>query len=241
MLRSLNPGVKLLVLIVASLVLSVTFNVRVNLAVFVVFLVLTLVTPGTNRKGLLLGLLPFFLTAAALFMTGLLYGASGGSSAGVEIDALGQRTLFASNWETAAQLASRVLAYGGLGMSFAFTSDAFGLVMSLMQQFRLPPKFAYGVLAAYHFFPVVRDEYSQVGCALRVRGVRVGPLSPRRVIPMLAHALERSESLAMAMESRGFEDGERRQLAFRVPLRVRDIVFAVGLNVAIVAALVLVR
>ena len=70
MLRSLNPGVKLLVLIVASLVLSVTYNVRVNLAVFVVFLVLTLVTPGTNRKGLLLGLLPFFLTAAALFMTG---------------------------------------------------------------------------------------------------------------------------------------------------------------------------
>ncbi len=61
------------------------------------------------------------------------------------------------------------------------------------------------------------------------------------MIPMLAHALERSESLAMVMESRGFEDGERRLLAFKVPLRARDIVFAVGLNVAIVAALVLVR
>lgn len=36
-------------------------------------------------------------------------------------------------------------------------------------------------------------------------------------------------------------DGRVRQLAFKVPLRVRDIVFAVGLNVAIVAALVLVR
>ncbi len=58
------------------------------------------------------------------------------------------------------------------------------------------------------------------------------------MIPMLAHALERSESLAMVMESRGFEDGERRLLAFKVPLRARDIVFAVGLNVAIVAALV---
>lgn len=241
-MRSLNPGVKLLALVVASLVLSVTFNTRVNVAVAALALVTTALTPRVNRKALACALVPFALTAAALFMTGLLYGAGGGAEAGASVssDFFGQRTLFASDWSTAGQLASRVLAYGGLGMVFAFTTDAFELVMSLMQQFRLPAKFAYGVLAAYHFFPTVRSECQSVGVALRVRGVRVGPLSSRRVVPMLAHALERSEALAMAMESRGFEGDAPRRVAFEVPLRARDLVFAVGLNVAIVAALLLV-
>ena len=201
-MRSLNPGIKLATLTVASLILSVTFNTRVNLAVCVIALVATLASPGTNRRGVAVALVPFALTSAALFVTGLMYGSGGNASAAIEADVFGQRTLFASDWTTAAQLASRVMAYGGLGLSFAFTSDAFELVMSLMQQFRLPPKFAYGVLAAYHFFPVVKDEYAEVGLALKARGVHVNPLSPRRIVPMLAHALERSESLAMAMESR---------------------------------------
>ena len=156
---------------------------------------------------------------------------------GVEVSALGQRTLYATNWVTAAQLSSRVLAYGGLGLLFAFTTNSMDLVMSLMQQFRLPPKFAYGILAAYHFFPVVREEYRIVGAALRVRGVKAGPFSTRRLFPMLAHALERSESLAMAMESRGFESRQPRAVAFRVPLRAVDFLFLIGLNSALAAAL----
>ena len=236
-MRSLNPGVKLAALIVASLLLSVTFNTRVNLVVAALAIVATLCSRGCNRRGLALAMLPFAITALAMFVTGLMYGASGNASAGVEADMFGQRTLFASDWTTAAQLASRVLAYGGLGMAFAFTSDAFELVMSLMQQFRLPPKFAYGILAAYHFFPVVREEYRIVGAALRVRGVKAGPFSTRRLFPMLAHALERSESLAMAMESRGFESRQPRAVAFRVPLRAVDFLFLIGLNSALAAAL----
>ena len=154
--------------------------------------------------------------------------------------AFGQRTLFATNWTQGLQLASRILAYGGFGMSFAFTSNAFELVMSLMQQFRLPPKFAYGVLAAYHFFPVVREEFGIVGAALRVRGVKASPFSTKRLLPMMAHALERSESLAMAMESRGFEGPAPRRVAFRVPVRARDVAFLVGVPAAVIAGLILV-
>lgn len=243
-MRHVNPGVKLVTLIIASLMLSLTYNVRVNLAVFAVALVATVATPGVNRRRLALAMLPFALTALAFFTTGLFFGAGGTSNAeavGVSTSAFGQRTLLASDWTTAMQLASRVLAYGGLGMLFAFTSNAFELVMSLMQQFHLPPKFAYGILAAYHFFPVVREEFATVGAALKVRGITASPFSTKRLLPMLAHAIERSESLAMAMESRGFEDGAPRQVAFRVPLRARDIVFAVGVIGLIAAGLLLVR
>ena len=54
---------------------------------------------------------------------------------------------------------------------------------------------------------------------------------------MLAHALERSESLAMAMESRGFESRQPRAVAFRVPLRAVDFLFFDGLNSVLAAAL----
>ena len=239
-MRSLNPGIKLLATVMASLMLSLTYNVPVNLVVAASCLLVTLLTPGVNRRRLALTMVPFALTALAFFTTGLFFGTAGDAS-GVQTSAFGQRTLYATDWTTAMQLASRVLAYGGLGVLFAFTSNAFELVMSLMQQFRLPPKFAYGVLAAYHFFPVVTEEFSVVGAALKVRGVRASPFSTKRLLPMLAHALERSESLAMAMESRGFEDGAPRRVAFRVPVRARAVFFLVAVPAAIAAGLTLLR
>jgi energy-coupling factor transport system permease protein len=118
-----------------------------------------------------------------------------------------------------------VLAFGGVGMLFALTTDSMDFIMGLMQQFRLPPKFAYGLLAAYHFFPVVRNEYRVVKSALKVRGIKAGPLSRKRVFPLIVHAFEQSESIAMAMESRGFCNEAPRTIAFVVPLRRVDIVF----------------
>lgn len=236
-MKSLNPGWKLLSLIIASLLLSTTFNVRLNLLVAAVCLTVTFCTPGVDRRHFLLSLIPFLLAALGMFTAGLCFGTDGGTE-GVSVSAFGQRTLYASNLTTAMQLSSRILAYGGLGMLYAFTSNAFELVMSLMQQFHLPPKFAYGILAAYHFFPVVREEYFIVGAALKVRGIRTGPVSPRRLFPMLVQAMERSESLAMAMESRGFEEHAPRSVAFPMRTSPADLGFLAGLNGAIILGLV---
>ena len=236
-MKSLNPAYKMLSIIIASLILSVTFHIRVNLVVAVCCIVVTFLTRGVNRKGFLLAMIPFFIAALGMFTTGLFFG-DHGTNAGIEVSAFGQRTLYASNMRTALQLSSRILAYGGLGMLYAFTTDAFELVMSLMQQFKLPPKFAYGILAAYHFFPVVKEEYGIVGSSLKVRGVKAGFASPKRIIPMLVQAMERSQSLAMAMESRGFQNDAPRKVAFETKLRVRDFVFLIGLNVCIILGLI---
>ncbi|MBR4166088.1 MAG: energy-coupling factor transporter transmembrane protein EcfT [Lachnospiraceae bacterium] len=240
-MRRLNPGWKMLSLILASLLLSTTFNIRVNLLTAAFALLLAFSTPGVDRKRLLLTMVPFFLAAFGMFMGGLLAGDRSGGVSGVELTVFGQRTLYASDLKTAMQLASRILAYGGLGMLFAFTSDAFEFIMSLMQQFHLPPKFAYGILAAYHFFPVVSEEYRIVGAAMKVRGAKAGPFSPKRLMPMFAQALERSQSLAMAMESRGFEDGAPRAVAFRTTAGWKDCLFLVLLNGGIAAGLLLLK
>lgn len=228
-MKSLNPAYKMLSIILASLILSTTFHIRVNLVVALVSIVITFCTQGVNRRGLFFAMVPFLIAAMGMFTTGLLFG-NHGTDAGIEVTAFGQRTLYASNMLTAMQLSSRILAYGGLGMLYAFTTDAFELVMSLMQQFKLPPKFAYGILAAYHFFPVVKEEYGIVGASLKVRGVKVGFASPKRIIPMLVQAMERSQSLAMAMESRGFQDDAPRKVAFQTKLRARDFLFLIVLN-----------
>ena len=240
-MRSLNPGWKMLSLIIASLLLSVTFHIRLNLLVAGVCILATLLSPGTDRRKLLFAMVPFLLAAFGMFMGGLLAGNRSGGVSGVELTVFGQRTLYASDLKTAMQLSSRILAYGGLGMLFAFTSDSFSFIMSLMQQFRMPPKFAYGILAAYHFFPVVSEEYRIVGAAMKVRGAKAGPFSPGRLMPMFAQALERSQSLAMAMESRGFEDGAPRAVAFRTTAGLKDYLFLAVLNGGIIAGLLLLK
>ncbi len=236
-MRKLNPGYKLLSLILASLLMSVTFHVRLNLLVAVFGIVVTVCTPGVNRRRLCAGMLPFLLAAFGMFTAGLFFG--NGGTDGVELTVFGQRTLYASDLTTGMQLSSRILAYGSLGMLFAFTSNAFELIMSLMQQFHLPPKFAYGILAAYHFFPVVKEEYGIVGASWKVRGQKVGLLSSKRLLPMLVQAMERSESLAMAMESRGFQNHAPRAVAFQTSVSWKDFAFLFGLNGLVLAGLIL--
>ncbi|MDR3254152.1 MAG: energy-coupling factor transporter transmembrane protein EcfT [Synergistaceae bacterium] len=237
-MNKLNPGYKFLTLLIASLVLSITYNIRLNIVVFIVSFAATALTRSVNKKKLFLVLLPFFLTSAGLFMSGFLF-SSADNIANVTA-AAGERVVYVTSWDSALKLSSRVLAFGGIGILFALTTNSMDFIMSLMQQFRLPPKFAYGLLAAYHFFPVVRDEYEIVRSALAVRGIKAGPLSKKRFFPMLVHAFERSESIAMAMESRGFDSDAERGVAFSVPFGKIDFVFLFAVNAGVIAGIMLI-
>jgi len=202
----LNPGYKFLFLLLVSLILSFTYKIWLNLTVFLVCILATALTSSVNKKRMLLGMLPFALTAAGMYMSGMIFPAEGGEYTG----SWGLAYVSATSMTSAVQLSTRVLAFGGIGILFALTTDPEEFAMSLMRQFHLPPKFAYGLLAAYHFFPVVRNEYDIVRAALKVRGVKAPLFSSKCLVPMLVHAFKRSESIAMAMESRGFySEGER--------------------------------
>lgn len=234
-MNKLNPGYKFLTLLLASAMLSVTYNPLLNISVFIAAATATALTPGVNKKRMLLGFQPFLLTAAGLFMSGLLFPPEAAGELAVR--AFDQGILYAASLDGALLLSSRMLAFGGIGLVFALTTNSMDFVMSLMQQFRLPPKFAYGILAAWHFFPIVQSEYETVRQALLVRGIKTGPFSRKRMFPMLVHAIERSESIAMAMESRGFDDGAPRRVAFEIPLRAADFVFLFSVTAGLLAAI----
>jgi energy-coupling factor transport system permease protein len=220
-MTNLNPTCKFLSILLAGIILSVSYKTKTNVAVFLIAIILTLSTRGIDYRRLWLNLVPFVLAALGFFMTGLFFAKNGPEFSG----SLGHSNISVSSLATACQLASRVLAFGSMAILFSLTTEPEAFFQSLRQQLKLSAKFTYSLIAAYHFWPVVKSEYDMVKAASMVRGIKLWPLSPRLIIPMLVRAFRRSECLAMAMESRGFNPLSTRGEAVIIPLHWGDALF----------------
>lgn len=118
------------------------------------------------------------IAAFGLFVMGLYY-ARGGSTQTMDLSSLSAmpysvRAALSQNLYTALQLATRLLAYAGLGILFALSTEGDFFIASLLHQCHLPPKFAYGILAAFHLMPGMAREYAQVRTAFAARGLKAG-------------------------------------------------------------------
>ena len=189
--------------------LAVMFTMEWRLAlVLAVCLLLLMFCSRVSLKKIGVILLPACIAAFGLFVTGLYY-ARGGSTQTMDLSSLSAmpysvRAAMSQNLYTALQLATRLLAYAGLGILFALSTEGDFFIASLLHQCHLPPKFAYGILAAFHLMPGMAREYAQVRTAFAARGLKAGPLSMKPVFTMLVNSVRWSESIAMAMESKGF-------------------------------------
>lgn len=171
-MKSLNPTCKLIGLVVPTLLLAGLHHPAVNLAVFAVCLAALLLSRA-NVRVLAGTLAPVLLVAVGMFSTGYHFHAG----AGMPINAAAQALTGAAVWNGLV-LGSRVLAFAGLGLLFVLTTDRILLVRSLQQQLRLPPVFAYGLLAAWGILPNMMEEYKRTRAAFAARGIRVFPVSP---------------------------------------------------------------
>ncbi|MDR2197862.1 MAG: energy-coupling factor transporter transmembrane protein EcfT [Deltaproteobacteria bacterium] len=234
-MERLNPAYKFLTILIVGIILSFSFNIRVNFGVFLLSVLMTLSSRNLEYKKFFFWLSVFALCALGFFMTGLLFSKNIDSS---EIGNWGFATISVSSLETALRLSSRILAFGSLALLFSMTTRPSSFFHSLRQQFKIPAKFTYGVLAAYGFLPTIKNEYVLVRAAVSVRGVKAGPLSPRLLYPMLVRSFRRAENVAMAMESRGFNPKAERGEAFPVPLGPVDILFSASFVAAVVFGLI---
>lgn len=121
-------------------------------------------------------------------------------------------------------------------------SDPTRLADSLVQQWRIPDRFAYGTLGALRVAPFMADDWTVIGAARRLRGIRPGGLWGRirdigdRLLVMLVAAIRRAERLALAMDARGFDSGVRRSHFREIRVTWRDwLTVAVALAVAVAA------
>mgnify|MGYP003252912968 FL=1 len=208
MLERWNPTVKAFTVLICVILLSFEYLVSLNLLVLAVCLLLLMFCSRVSLKKIGVILLPACIAAFGLFVTGLYY-ARGGSTQTMDLSSLSAmpysvRAAMSQNLYTALQLATRLLAYAGLGILFALSTEGDFFIASLLHQCHLPPKFSYGILAAFHLMPGMAREYAKVRTAFAARGLKAGPLSMKPVFTMLVNSVRWSESIAMAMESKGF-------------------------------------
>lgn len=222
-LNKLNPVSKCISIISGAILLSFTFSIELNLAVFFLCFTLTAFFSDAKIKSLALLLIPVFLTAFGLFMTGVLF-----STGETTIYQTGiQENMGITSMYNGLQLATRVFAFCGLGMLFSFSTDPIEFVYSLQHQLKLSPKFAYGVLAAFHLIPNVKHEYEQARFALHARGIPCHFFSLRPMFTMFVNAILWAETLSMAMESKGFSSEGPRTTYILIKIKWYDVLFLI--------------
>ena len=209
-----NPSVKAATILLSVLLLSFQYLVSLQLAIFFACIFLLLFFSEASFKNFVKLLIPAFVAALGLFVMGLYY-ARGGSLLEGDLNKISSipftvRAAMSQNLYTAIQLSSRLLSYAGMGILFALTTKGEDFVKSLMHQCKMPQKFAYGILAAFHLMPGMVKEYDNVRLAYRVRNIRAGFCSRRVLFTMLVNSIHWSEAVAMAMESKGFCENKDR-------------------------------
>lgn len=123
---------------------------------------------------------------------------------------------------TTAAVSLRLMAIALPGILVFASTDAVDLADSLAQQLRVPPRFAYGALAALRLLPLLSAEWDTIHRARRARGIDAGrsPLGAAclfasAVYALLIAAIRKATRLAMAMDSRGFDARGPRTVARR--------------------------
>lgn len=219
LLHDMNPSLKFVLVALSMFAIAFFFNPWTPFIFWIGVLLLQVFMSKVNWKAWSLFMLPFALGAFGYLWTTIVFAAD--TNGGVVWSFL-EFQVTAEQLQTALSLAFRVMAFSTLSLMFAFTTDPVKFIMSLMQQLKLSPKLAYGVLVGYQFLPVMKDQFQQIQQAHRLRGAELEKNALRRLlgmrrilIPMLAGAVRNAERSAFAMEARGFT-GEARSDYFEV-------------------------
>ncbi|MBA2174857.1 energy-coupling factor transporter transmembrane protein EcfT [Halobacillus locisalis] len=223
-LHDLNPTVKALTIIGLVFLLAFLFDPVTPLIYICGTMVVTFWFGTFKKKHYVYYFLPFLLFAFGMFWTTLVF--TDKSTASEENLSLFGINFPAEDVWVATSLGLRVLAFATLSLLFLFTTNMVHFILSLIQQLKLPPKIAYGVLAGYRFLPMLKTEFQQVLAAHRIRGVNKPETwkewivqYQRMAIPLLAGAIRKAERTAVAMESKGFT-GDRDRTFYR-PMKIQ--------------------
>jgi len=233
-----NPLVKLGISLAWLVGLGLTLDVRPPLILVVIAISAGLqfgeIPPATIARRL--G--PLLLAAMAVALTNLLFSTHNADPAAHEVLRLGPLRITEEALVAAAGLAARVAAIVSIGTVFVLTTDATRLMDALVQQARVSPRFAYGLLAAYQAVPRLADDLDSLRAARRLRGLR--ELDPSLLVGLLVRAIRHADQLSIAMDARGFGPGLR--TSYRpITWTPLDLVVAASALGILVATLVITR
>jgi energy-coupling factor transport system permease protein len=239
-LHAVNPGLKMIFLTLLFVLVILVHNLNVMANVAVVMLLL-LGWTGHPLPRLLLYASPFIL----VFIS---------TSTGMIMFGKGETTWFQwglihiteESFYRGLHLGFRSLSMAAAGLLFGLTTKPVRLFYSLMQQWKLPPKYAYSFLAAMRMIPILLDEFQTLRYAIRIRGTRqhgsrwnVYGILKRYAIPLLAQSIRRAQRMAVAMEAKGFKEGGSRTYYVQIGYSSADVWFIGYFIIMLTAAYIL--
>jgi energy-coupling factor transport system permease protein len=220
-----SPVLKLLIALVWLIGLATTTAwappIVLAAAAIVAGLTIGRVPPGD----LLRAVAPLWLIALGVGFFNTVFGLSNADPTSVTLLTIGPWRVTAEALQAGVGLGLRVVAIGSIGAVFALTTDPTRLVDALVQQARVPERFAYGALAAYGAIPRFGADLANLRSARRMRGLR-GSWHPRILVGLLVLAIRHGDRLALAMDARAFGSGPRSRYR-DVPWRRSDLVIGV--------------
>ncbi|WP_245745351.1 energy-coupling factor transporter transmembrane component T family protein [Lentibacillus persicus] len=231
--------------LIPGIVLGLTYDVFTPLVYLMFILVVTFTMTTIPLLRWLKFFSPFLLIAAGFAWMTMLY-TNQAFSGGEVIFRLWMLEVTTGSLQTGLSVGFRSLCFGALSLMFILTTDSTKLMLSLMQQCKLPPKLTYGILAGYRFLPIFRHELKILQQAHRIRGVarargikgRVNQFQ-RYAIPLLANGIRKAERVAIAMESKGFTGDPDRTHYHKMIVGKRDWLFFTLMIGALITVFVL--
>jgi energy-coupling factor transport system permease protein len=182
---------------------------------------------------------PLVLAAGGLAVLTLVLHPSRSDPAAATLFVVGPFRITVAAASAALALALRLALIAVASLLVFGPSDPTTIADSLVQQWHVPDRFAYGTLAALRIAPFLAADWSATRTVRRLRGIEArGPAAGTReaggrLLALLVAAVRRGERMALAMDARGFDAGRRRS-RFR-PIRVGPLdwlVLGSGLAVA---------
>jgi energy-coupling factor transport system permease protein len=230
-LHRVNPSFKLLATLAlfAYVLFSHNPNVMINLAIANAILLFAF--SGHPIKRLLLFSIPIALLFVSSMTSMVFYGKGQTTWWQWGLIHITEESFFRG-----LQIGLKSLNFAFIGLIFALTTRPVYLFYSLMQQCKVPPKFAYSFMAGIRLVPMMAEEFQTLRHALAVRGA-VSEKSVagwfrtviRYSIPLLAQSIRRAQRIAVAMEAKRFAGNSKRTYYYKIGFSAADAVFAAGI------------
>lgn len=233
-----NPSVKLFLNMICMLLMVFAPDPIATLYLMLIPILITLLLTDVPLKTFVVRFSPFLI----LFVSTLWVLGAWGKGETV-VWHWGWISLTQEGLTNGLKIGLRMLGFVAYGLLFTLTTDVTQLVFSLMQQCKVPPKFAYALLAGLRFLPLFKEEYEQIKSAHRLRGMTRVPGVRGRVqaflrytVPLLAQAIRKAERVAVALEARGFDGSWNRTFYHQLKVGRTDGVYVLllaGLQVIV--------
>ena len=145
-------------------------------------------------------------------------------------------------------IASLLIGYCGIVVQFmpalitawyVVRTTKIGEFMSCMQKMHVPDGIAVSLAVVMRFFPTIKEEYSSINDAMRMRGVMLGGgnvlrMFEFRMIPLLFSCVNIGEELSAAAITRGLGGEVKRSSVIELKLGIADFFLMAFLTAATV-------